>query len=87
MTLPALPRRAGDLVFGGHLVLALSMVFWRAFESARAALRGEAAADVDDIVALTLPALRHRTVLSYRADADRVRDADVLAQVKKKLGI
>ena len=54
---------------------------------ARAALRGEAAADVDDIVALTLPALRHRMVLSYRADADRVRDADVLAQVKKKLGI
>ena len=32
MTLPALPRRAGDLLFGGHLVLALSMSFWRAFE-------------------------------------------------------
>jgi hypothetical protein len=33
VTLPALPRRPGDLVFGGHLVLALSMAFWRAFES------------------------------------------------------
>ena len=33
MTLPALPRRTGDLVFGGHLVLALAMMFWRAFES------------------------------------------------------
>ncbi len=54
---------------------------------ARAALRGEAAADVDDVVALTLPALRHRMVLSYRADADRVRDADVLGAVKKKLGV
>jgi len=54
---------------------------------ARAALRGEPAADVDDIVALALPALRHRMVLSYRADADRVRDADVLGAVKKKLGV
>lgn len=33
MSLPALPRRTGDLVFGGHLVLALAMGFWRAFES------------------------------------------------------
>ena len=33
MTFPALPRRSGDLVFGGHLVLALAMAFWRAFES------------------------------------------------------
>lgn len=33
MSLPALARRSGDLLFGGHLVLALSMSFWRAFES------------------------------------------------------
>jgi O-antigen ligase len=33
VTLPALPRRSGDLVFGSHLVLALSMMLWRAFES------------------------------------------------------
>ena len=39
---------------------------------ARAALRGEAAADVDDVRALVVPALRHRLVLSYRAEADGV---------------
>jgi MoxR-like ATPase len=50
---------------------------------ARAALRGEAAADVDDVRALVLPALRHRIVLSYRAEADGVRDADVLRVVER----
>ncbi len=50
---------------------------------ARAALRGEAAADVDDVRSLLLPALRHRIVLSYRAEADGVRDADVLRIIEK----
>ena len=45
---------------------------------ARAALRGEAAADVDDVRELALPALRHRLVLGYRADVDGVRDRDVV---------
>jgi MoxR-like ATPase len=45
---------------------------------ARAALAGEAAADVEDVRALVLPALRHRLVLSYRAEADGVRADDVL---------
>jgi MoxR-like ATPase len=54
---------------------------------ARAAIRGEAAADVEDVAAMILPALRHRLVLSYRADADGVRDSDVLAAVRKKLGL
>jgi MoxR-like ATPase len=54
---------------------------------ARAALRGEAAADVEDITALVLPALRHRIVLGYRAEADGVRDADVLRAVQKSVGI
>ena len=49
---------------------------------ARAALRGEAAADVDDIRALLVPALRHRLVLSYRAEADGVRAEDVLRAVE-----
>jgi len=49
----------------------------------RAALRGEAAADVDDVRALLLPALRHRLVLSYRAEADRVRAEDILTAVGK----
>ena len=52
---------------------------------ARAALRGEAAADVDDVRALVVPALRHRLVLSYRAEADGVRDVDVLRAVEKSI--
>jgi MoxR-like ATPase len=52
---------------------------------ARAALRGEAAADVDDVRAMLLPALRHRIVLSYRAEADGVRDIDVLTAVEKSV--
>jgi MoxR-like ATPase len=50
---------------------------------ARAALRGEAAADVDDVRALLVPALRHRLVLSYRAEADGVRSEHVLEAVEK----
>ncbi len=49
----------------------------------RAALRGEAAADIDDVRALVVPALRHRLVLSYRAEADGVRPEDVLRAVEK----
>jgi MoxR-like ATPase len=52
---------------------------------ARAALRGEAAADVDDIRAMLIPALRHRIVMSYRAEADGVRDVDVLRAVEKSI--
>jgi MoxR-like ATPase len=50
---------------------------------ARAALRGEAAADLEDVRQLAVPALRHRLVLGYRAEADGVRDADVVAAVLK----
>lgn len=52
---------------------------------ARAALRGEAAADVDDVRAMLYPALRHRIVLSYRAEADGVRDVDVLHAVARSM--
>jgi MoxR-like ATPase len=48
---------------------------------ARAALLGQAAADVDDVRAMITPVLRHRLVLSYRAEAEGVRDVDVLAKV------
>ncbi len=48
---------------------------------ARAAIRGEAAADLDDVREMVVPALRHRLVLSYRAEADGVRDSDVLEAV------
>jgi MoxR-like ATPase len=53
---------------------------------ARAALRGEAAADVEDVRAMLVPALRHRIVLSYRAEADGVRDVDVLEAIAKRVG-
>ena len=52
---------------------------------ARAALRGEAAADVDDVRELAIPVLRHRLVLSYRAEVERVRDADILERVLRAL--
>ncbi|HWL84715.1 MAG TPA: AAA family ATPase, partial [Polyangiaceae bacterium] len=52
---------------------------------ARAALRGEAAADVEDIRALIVPVLRHRLVLSYRAEAEGVRDVDVLERVAARV--
>jgi MoxR-like ATPase len=48
---------------------------------ARAALSGQAAADVDDVRFVVTPVLRHRLVLSYRAEAEGVRDVDVLAKV------
>jgi MoxR-like ATPase len=51
----------------------------------RAALRGEPAADVDDVRALLVPALRHRLVLSYRAEADGVRAQDILLAVKRSV--
>jgi MoxR-like ATPase len=38
---------------------------------------------VDDVHALIVPALRHRIVLSYRAEADGVKDVDVLRAVEK----
>jgi MoxR-like ATPase len=46
---------------------------------ARAAMRGDAAADLDDIRVVARAALRHRLVLSYRAEADRVNSDDIIA--------
>jgi MoxR-like ATPase len=54
---------------------------------ARAALRGEAAADIDDVLGLAIPALRHRLVLGYRAEADGVSDQQVLLAVGKACGV
>jgi MoxR-like ATPase len=81
---PKAPREARELVrFGsgprGPQALVLA-------SKARAALRGEAAADVDDVRALVLPVLRHRLVLSYRAEAEGVRDIDVLERVVGAVG-
>jgi MoxR-like ATPase len=53
---------------------------------ARAALRGEAAADIDDVRAMIVPTMRHRLVLSYRADADGVSVTDLLDRVTRAVG-
>jgi MoxR-like ATPase len=53
---------------------------------ARAASRGEAAADVEDIAVMALSALRHRLVLGYRAEADGVKDSDVVNAIRRKAG-
>ncbi len=76
---PKAPREVRELVrFGsgprGPQALVLAA-------KGRAALRGEAAADVDDVRALVLPVLRHRLVLSYRAEAEGVRDVEILESV------
>ena len=75
------PRAVRDLVrFGagprGSQALVLAA-------KARAALQGEAAADVEHVEALMFPVLRHRLVLSYRAEAEGVSDLDVLREVAK----
>jgi MoxR-like ATPase len=53
---------------------------------ARAALAGQAAADVEDGRAVVMPVLRHRLVLSYRAEAEGVTDVDVLKRVLASVG-
>ncbi len=53
---------------------------------ARAVVRGEPAADVEDVVAVALPALRHRLVLSYRADVDGVDASEVVRAVLRRAG-
>jgi MoxR-like ATPase len=54
---------------------------------AKAAANGSPAADIDDVTELILPSLRHRLVLGYRAEADNVRDIDILKLIAKRLGV
>ena len=51
---------------------------------AKALLRGDAVADVDDVLAVAGPALRHRLVLGYRAEADSVTQIDLVRQIVKE---
>jgi MoxR-like ATPase len=37
------------------------------------------------VLALALPALRHRLVLSYRADVDRVKADDVVTKIVERV--
>jgi MoxR-like ATPase len=54
---------------------------------ARAAMRGAPVAEASDIEALALPALRHRLVLSHRAEAEGVSDAQVVAAILHSFGL
>src|SRR5215212_3413553 len=48
---------------------------------ARALLRGRAHVTLDDIQSLAVPALRHRILLNYRAEAEGVRVDDVIKRL------
>ena len=54
---------------------------------AQAAANGLPAADVSNIVDLIVPALRHRLVLGYRAEADNVREVEILQAIAKRCGV
>lgn len=45
----------------------------------RAALKGQAVADLEEVHQVATAALRHRLVLSYRAEADRISSDEVVA--------
>jgi len=76
---PEAPKAVQELVAWGagpraaqHLVLGAK---------ARALLAGRYAAGVEDVRALVVPALKHRVVASFRAEAQGVGVAEILAQV------
>jgi MoxR-like ATPase len=48
-------------------------------------MHGRPAASIDDIKALAKPALRHRLLLSFDAEADRVRPDQVVEQLISEL--
>lgn len=51
---------------------------------ARATIRGDAAADVEDVLAVSGSALRHRLVLSYRAEAEEITRIDLVRSIVKE---
>jgi len=48
---------------------------------ARALLRGRAHVTVEDIQALAVPALRHRVLLNYRAEAEGIKIDEVIKRL------
>jgi MoxR-like ATPase len=76
------PREVADYVrFGagprGSQALVLAA-------KARAVLRGEPAADIEDVEAMALLALRHRLVLSYRADVDGISAENIVTAMVRR---
>jgi MoxR-like ATPase len=53
---------------------------------ARAALNGRFVASIDDVKAIASAVLSHRVVVSYQAQAQGVRAADVIAEIVKSIG-
>ena len=51
---------------------------------ARAVLDGRYAAEVEDVRALALPILRHRLVMSFRAEAESVRPAQIIEELLRE---
>jgi len=66
----ASPRAAQSLVLGGKV---------------KALLEGRAAVSIDDIRAIALPALRHRLVMNFEAQADGTTADDVVANILETL--
>jgi MoxR-like ATPase len=52
---------------------------------ARAALDGRVTAEVEDVRALIGPVFRHRLVPSFRAEAEGVRSADIIASIARSV--
>jgi MoxR-like ATPase len=48
---------------------------------ARALLRGRAHVTIEDIQGLAIPALRHRILLNYRAEAEGIKIDDVVKRL------
>jgi MoxR-like ATPase len=80
---PTAPKEVRELVrFGAGPRGPQALVF---SAKARAALRGEAAADIDDVRSLAVPVLRHRLVLSYRAEAEGADGRGIVERVAEGL--
>jgi MoxR-like ATPase len=52
---------------------------------ARAALNGRYAAEVEDVRALALPIMRHRLVMSFRAEAEGVRSSAIVEELLRTM--
>ena len=53
---------------------------------ARAVLEGRYAAEVEDVVALTLPIMRHRLVMNFRGEAEGIAPGRVVEAIVDELG-
>ncbi len=51
---------------------------------ARAVLNGRYAAEIEDVRALSVPILRHRLVMSFRAEAEGIRPTQIIDQLLQK---